>query len=176
MATELKVLRKNGKVLRRGDGSVVRAASPSPACCCNEAPTEPAVPCSECATDRTPAVVRLILGGLANGSCGACGSISGSFDLPQEPGVPCNWNLDVDLPCGYNRVGAAVAGFGGFVTTYTLTVINLTNGRKIVFSKNVFDAGNNDCLTHWNNGGWFVSDSMAGDCDSSGVTYTISAF
>jgi len=169
-----KLLIRGGKLLVHRDGQTNRP------CCCpgdDDPPPVDPVPCSECATGTTPAFVELQIDDMGNGSCD-CAGFFGTFVLPQEPGTPCNWNLDVGLPCGYNRVVASALGFGGFVTTYTVEVANLTNGHKIVFSKNVFGDGNNDCMTHWNNGGWFVTDSMAGDCDPAtpGISYQISAY
>lgn len=162
---------KNGHIVFTNDGEE------NPCGCCEDPgpDPDPAVPCDQCDTDRTPAIVQLIVGGIANGSC-ACGGLNGTFDLPQVIGTPCNWILNGSFGCGYDKIVASALGFGGFVTTYTIEVANTTNGRKFSLLKNVFGAGNNDCLTHFNNGGWTLTDNMSGDCNLSGMTYSVAAF
>lgn len=163
---------RNGKLLVHREGQTNR-----PCCCPDEPPVDPdpAVPCDQCATDRTPAIVQLVLDGIVTAGCD-CNGFFGTINMLQDPD-PCNWSLPIGFPCGYNLATATAVGFGGFVTTYTITVANTTNGHKFTLTKNVFGDGNNDCLTHFNNGDWFLETSqMFGDCDMSGISYDVNAF
>jgi len=101
---ELKVLRKSGKVLRRGDGSIIRAASPSPACCCE--PTGPAECSDLCNAGSQPASISVSFGGITDDGCASCSILNGSFDCPQTS------------DCTYQKGSIAVGGctdpfFGG---------------------------------------------------------------
>lgn len=149
------------------------ASKNKPGCnCCDQT-----VPCSVCSTGFGPQTFKVVISGMANGNCGTCSELDGTFFLENSGaggGCTCNWQLTFDTSVCGTYVSMSICLFESAGTYFFDFYINTAGGGTQMVFRQTYPSAIT-CTTLANEALPFFANDTTGECDGTGSTVQVTA-